>query len=403
MQADGPVRSFDAMALIVAALLAITLVLPPKLLVPFVAAAGLPVLVVCWREFKQSAYDGITLFVAGLLSASAVLCLLGTFPINQKSDIQLEFLKFAVYTTAFIVGFVVLRGVASWSVFVTCIYGLAIAFFVASAITSGPVFRISQAWPLYPPDQNNTASVLIPLLPAILALRQGILRSVLLVLAFCFCSLIESRIGIVILCCVLFCNLVLDWRRGIVVILCVAAIWLGLSSSDTTPQDTIIRLLRGPAEMVTGQEFASDRNLPREPLLDLGTSSDQLRLEIFARAASVAKQTFPNMVGMGDSAVIAALNDPPILEGTNFQHAHNFLLQSYLAYGSLATLCLVSVFAILLGLSISKKNWILVGTLVIVGGFALVEALISDLRVLTVLMMFIGGQFHATISRERHA
>ncbi|QBY01074.1 hypothetical protein E2K80_10325 [Rhodophyticola sp. CCM32] len=403
MQAARQVRSFYTLKLILAAALASTLILPPKLLVAFIAVAGLPALYLGWLEFRNNGYDRIVLVVAGMFVAGAVFCLMGTFPIQQKSDIQFEFLKFAVYATAFMIGFVALREKESCSAFTIVVYCTAITFFVFAALASGPVFRISQAWMFYSPDQNNTASILIPLLPAVLALRLGSLRAILLVLGFLFCSMIESRVGVLVLCCIIIINIFLDWRYGIPVLLCVVLIWMGLSWSDTTPQDTLIRQIKNLAGMVTDGTFELDRNLPRQDLLQIGTWSDRRRLEILAQALTAARQTFPNLIGMGDAAAVVAINTPPILDGTDFQHAHNFLLQGYLAYGSLATFCLFLAFVTLLVVSVKRKNWVLAGTLVIIGGFGMIEALISDVRVLTVLLLFVGGQFRATVLEDRRA
>ena len=125
--------------------------------------------------------------------------------------------------------------------------------------------------------------------------------------------------------------------------------------------------------------------------MEVGTESDLSRVRIYQRVIELSASVFPNLIGMGDSAVVERLNTPPIARHVTFQHAHNFLLQSYLAYGMIATLAFAAAALSRLALAIRYRNWSFLASLVLVIGFGMIEALTSDIRVLTIICLFLGS------------
>lgn len=393
--------------LLVAAL-ALSVILPPALLAMYVVLGGAVASVVGIVWFRNEILDPRFLTVFGCFTVAAVFCLMGTLPISQKSDIQLEFLKYGVYAAGFLAGFIILRTEQLIRRFVGLVLTLILVLFVVFAVRGGALLRVDQGWPIYPPDQNNSVAIMIVLAAGIVATTPIRSRMFLLLVLAVFVAFFESRIGLVIVAAMIVLQFRVAPRLALVVLTASVGIWAYMSYGPLNPQTKLIFAAQDiitktanalppaiqPNANVSPPAVATPTtDLPaNRPLLEIGTESDVSRIGIYRRAWEMAVEQFPNLFGMGDAAVIERLNDPPLARGVVFQHVHNFLLQGYLAYGLIATLALSGAILIILVLAIRSAAWALVASLVLLAGLGMIEALTSDIRVLTVISIFLGGQ-----------
>lgn len=402
---DSRPRTWEtAFPIVIAGLLALVVVLPPKYLAVSVILFGAGAAVWGMTFHRNLVTKPPALVIVALLALAAGFCLLGVFPISQRTDIQPEFLKYTVYAAAFLIGFIAIGRQEQRNAFVTATIATVIAFFVATILTAGETFHINQSWALYPPDQNNSVSILAPLSVAVLTFKPRWARIVLLVLLFLLFTFAESRLGVIIMFGVAFAQLLLDRRAGIAVLVVCMAIAAAFSLSGVGAQTTVMRAVSGPPNPeTTHSDSRAESSEPRVSLnrvVEFGTFSDRTRIKIYRRAINVSARLFPNLVGMGDAAVVDMLNTPRIDRLNVFQHAHNFILQSYLAYGLLATLCIIGAAVAIVVISIRYRNWMLLSALILIGAIGMIEALISDVRVLTVLAIFIGSSIAECLRRE---
>lgn len=410
--------------------LALTAVLPPKYLAVYILVLG--AIGFIWGMFyrRDMLFKPTILAITVPLALAGLFCLLGTLPITQQSDIQLEFLKYAIYATAFLLGLLVLGDDWKRRAFILTVIAIVCVFFVATALTSGQRFGINQSWPLYPPDQNNTSSILAPFAVFVLTFRPRWLKVAVFLLLFLFFIFAESRFGIILLFAIAFVDLLRDWRSGLAVLVAAGLISGLFSLSSVSVQTTVMRSIAAittPAQLPPQVSAApqamqnsaasqtqqnQDSAAPQEPaqppprvstspMVQFGTWSDNARLQVYARAFEIAARTFPNLIGMGDAKVTVLLNTPPIDNYNTFQHAHNFFLQGYLAYGLLATSALVAASIGVLVVGVRRRDWYLTGAMVLIGAYGMIESLISDLRVLTVVMLLLGSSVAVALQTDR--
>jgi|GEM_PF-5560708 O-Antigen ligase. len=410
--------------------LALTVVLPPKYLAAYILVLG--AIGFIWGMFyrRDMLFKPTILAITVPLALAGLFCLLGTLPITQQSDIQLEFLKYAIYAAAFLLGLLVLNNDWKRHAFILTVIVIVCMFFVVTALNSGQRFGINQSWPLYPPDQNNTSSILAPFAVFVLAFRPRWLKVAIFLLLFLFFIFAESRFGIILLFAIAFVDFVRDWRSGLTV-LAIAGLISGLFSlSSVSVQTTVMRgiaAFTAPAQQPSSQvsvnpqvpqNSAASQASPNEairqesaqptqarvstsPMVQFGTWSDNARLQVYARAFEIAVRIFPNLIGLGDAEVTMLLNTPPIDSHNTFQHAHNFFLQGYLAYGLLATAALVTASIGILVVGVRQRDWYLTGAMLMIGAYGMIESLISDLRVLTIVMLLLGSSVAVTLQTDR--
>jgi hypothetical protein len=389
---------------ILAFMLALMVVMPPKFLSVYVLAAGLMAAAYFLRFGAVRQLRPESWAVLALLAGAALFCALGTLPITSKSDIQLEFAKYAVYAASFMAGMALLRRAEQarlLATFLALLIGVALALV---AISSDQRLVVDQTWPLYPPDQNNSTAILIPVAFLSLFFPRALHRALLLLGVFFLILLVESRLGVILTSVFIVSNAVLRRDRwAFAAIILAAGLWVALDSGPRAPQAALIEAVQtisaGPASLaeqagipvpVAPPPPQTDMPAPKS-VLGFGLVSDSFRFQIYSRAIEIAGQTFPNLLGMGDAQVAELLNTPQIYWNVRFTHAHNFLLQSYLAYGLLATLCIVALFAVLLTMAIRRRHWALTGMLLLVAGLGMIESLTSDIRVLATLFALIGA------------
>lgn len=396
-------RAADAFA----AALALSVVLPPKYLTIYIILlAGLSAI---WGLMRRRTLilSRPALPILLLLFAAAIFSLAGTLPVTKQSDIQLEFLKYSIYAGAFGIGLIVANTPRRSQLFVLSTIMVLLGFFLATYLLTPPgtPFHINQSWPLYPPDQNNSSSILVPMAAIVLTVQTRWLRIALLTAIFLFVSAVESRLGIILMYGVVAAHFVVDWRGGVIL----ALIVLGFSFAPQLPvlQSPPIpgsfqteKSGQLPSAQLPGASKGFSPALPSAEV-EFGTSSDYARIAIYKRALAISADVFPNLLGMGDKEVIKRLNTPRIDNKNIYQHAHNFFLQSYLAYGLLATLSFIAAAAGILWVAVSRRNWYLFGALVLLGIFGMIESLVSDVRVLAVLMLGAGSFIAVTIQKKR--
>jgi len=399
---------------ILAFLLALAVVMPPKFLTVYVIAAGV-MTAAYFIRFGQPRNVSPPVWIAvTLLGGAALFCALGTLPVTKMADIQLEFAKYAVYAAGFVSGIVLLRRPEQLRLFVTFAVMLIAVFFVLVAIGSGQRLVVNQSWPFYSPDQNNSTCILVPAAFLALFFPRALHRALLLLVVFFLVLMVESRLGVILTSLFILSNAAIRrdrWALALVVL--AAGLWIKLDTGSSAPQAALIEATQNALSGVTSAADQAGIPVPVAPpppetdmpaphsVLGFGFLSDSFRFRIYARAIDIAGQTFPNLLGMGDARVVELLNSPQIYRNVNFMHAHNFFLQSYLAYGLLATLCILGLFVVLLTTAIRGRYWALAGTLLIVGGLGMIEALTSDIRVLTVLFILIGSLVAPITQREK--
>lgn len=398
---------------IFAFLLALMVLLPPKFLAAYATTAGILAVIYFLRFHSPRVIRPEMWAALGLLAGAAIFCALGTLPVFSKSDIQLEFAKYGVYAASFVAGLVFLRTKEQTRHYATCLVLLIGASLALVAMGSDQRLVVDQSWPLYPPDQNNSTSILLPVAFLGLFFPGAKHRSLLLFFVFFLVLLVESRVGVILMSVLLVSNALIRRDRWAFASLILAGgLWLALDLSPRAPQAALIEAVQtvsaGPASLaekvgvpvpIAPPPPETDMPAPQN-VLGFGLVSDSFRLTIYSRALEIAGQTFPNLLGMGDAQVTELMNTPPIYRNTTFMHAHNFLLQSYLAYGLLATLCMLGLFFVLFAVAIRRRNWALTGVLVMIAGLGMIEALTSDIRVLTVLFALIGSLLAPITQKE---
>ena len=409
MQLQEPSFGRRATAYAPGVLLGFAVVLPPKYLAAVMVLVGAGAVVYLATGARQRILNTNDAIVAGLLVASSLFCALGMLPITQKTDIQFEFLKYGVYAASFLAGLAFLSRRESLNGLLIAVLSLVLVFFVMSAAASTGKFHVFQSWLLYPPDQNNSSSILAPLAVSIVFMKRPAVRFALLLLLFVFFVFVESRFGIIVIAAVVLTNVFADRRWGIALVVACLLIGGGLSLSKDGAQLVMVREVHSLSEAPSSSASLPAARLTKpqddhapvfNSIVQFGKYSDNLRIKIYERALEIAAGVFPNLIGLGDARVIALLNSPPLDPRQTFQHTHNVVLQSYLAYGLLATICLVAAFVALAVVAIRRRNWRLLGMLAILGSFGMIEALISDIRVLAILLMAIGGEFAMTNGQE---
>jgi hypothetical protein len=400
--------------ILVAAIMAVAVVLPPSQLAVYTVAIGAIAFAIGISRYRAEILDPWFLAIFGCLVAGATFCLMGTLPVHQKSDIQLEFLKFGVYAAGFLSGFVALRTEQLGRRFAGLVIALIIIMFVVIAVKGGAQLRVDQGWPFYPPDQNNSVIIMITLTAGIAAITPIRSRMFLLFLLAVFVAFFESRVGLVVVVAMIILQFRTSPKITVMVLIAALAVWGYMSYGALNPQTKLIFATQSVVAKVADALPGSNTSEPagafatplaalplNRPLLEIGTNSDASRIAIYRRALEISANAFPNLTGMGDAAVVKRLNDPPLTRGVVFQHAHNFLLQSYLAYGLIATLFLVAAVVLMTILAIRRHAWNLLASLVMMGGFGLMEALTSDIRVLTVISIFLGGRVAIVLAAPR--
>lgn len=416
MTANGAAENTSLPALagvLLVTAMALAAVLPPALLAVYVVLGGAMAAVIALVQFRSALFDPWFLAIFGCFVVAAVFCLMGTLPVSQKSDIQLEFLKYGVYAAGFLVGFVGLRTEQAGRRFVGIVLTLILILFVVFAVKGGAILRVDQSWPVYPPDQNNSVAIIVVLAAGVVSTTPIRSRMLLLFVMAVFVAFFESRIGLVIVVAMMVLQVRVAPKLTLVVLTASVGIWAYMSYGPLNPQT---KLIFAAQDIVTKTASALPPSMQRHaetlppsvttptaalpanrPLLEIGTESDISRFGIYRRALEIAVEQFPNLLGMGDVAVIERLNDPPLARNVVFQHTHNFLLQGYLAYGLIATLSLVAALVIMVVLAVRRRAWGLLASLVMIAGLGMIEALSSDIRVLTIISIFLGGQVASLI------
>ena len=444
--------------------IAVTVVLPPKYMSIYMVAGGAAAAAAALLRDRRVLRNRWFLAIFGFYLAAAAFCFMGTLPIHRKSDIDLEFLKYGVYTAGFLVGFVVLRDRRKNRRFAGTVMALVFVLFAILAVTGGPQFRVDQSWPIYPPDQNNSATMILVLAVGTVAAASVYGRMAMLFALAVFVAFVESRAGLIIVGLMLLLQFRLAPKpAAIIVLLASAGIWTYMSYGPINPQTKLILAAQSAVGAFAGfinphQPVAPEAAKPQlppasqplpeagsepgsavpeaakpqlppasqppleagsepgsavpavakpqllpanRPLLEVGSASDSARIGIYKRALALSAEVFPNLIGLGDAGVVERLNSPPIARNVVFQHAHNFLLQSYLAYGLLATISLVMAVIGMAALAIRRRAWSLLASLILIAALGMLESLTSDIRVLTILSIFLGGNVAVVLAGPR--
>lgn len=389
-----------ALGVLLTIVIAATVVLPPQYMAVYIMAGGAVAGCAALLRYRPALQNRWFPAIFGAYLTAAAFCFMGTLPIYQKSDIDLEFLKYGIYAAGFLIGFVVLRDNRKNRQFAAAVMALIFILFAMFAVKGGAQFHVDQSWPLYTPDQNNSATIILVLAVGIVATVPVYSRMLMLFALAVFVAFIESRAGLIIVGAMLLFQFKLAPKPAILALLASVGVWAYMSHGPVNPQTKLIMLMQNAVNAVANTTTSDQPDVPmmtpeqlpaNRPLLEVGSNSDVSRIGIYTRALALSADVFPNLIGLGDAGVVERLNSPPITRNVVFQHAHNFLLQSYLAYGLLATIALVAAVVGMAVLAITRRAWSLLASLTLLAALGMMESLTSDIRVLTILSIFLGS------------
>lgn len=129
-----------------------------------------------------------------------------------------------------------------------------------------------------------------------------------------------------------------------------------------------------------------------------GSWSDMVRVEIYKTAANTISSSGFSLLGMGQSTFVKEVNYllPDIITNRiEVQHMHNAFLHIWGSYGPFAFFCFTLSILLILQLSITKQNIIVRNQIIFLIAIMQIETVLSDIRVLLAIFLFIGMQLNA--------
>jgi O-antigen ligase len=122
----------------------------------------------------------------------------------------------------------------------------------------------------------------------------------------------------------------------------------------------------------------------------LDNFSDKLRLQILqvSYRYAIGRGLYP--FNFGEAAFTDFLNIYPIYRRLEIQHAHNLFLQIWVSYGLVPLGIFLTWLAFLARQAWTDRNGLLLGSLAVLTGFGMIEALITDIRAFAEIMFVIG-------------
>lgn len=286
----------------------------------------------------------------------AVLAILGPTFSYGRSGQNAEALKFVVAGFAFVLGIGVANQMSRIAVHLLAFVG---ALTAAYAVLNALEITISQDALLYPTDNNHSAAMVAIMLPLIVFRTSGWTRTILLALAACFSFLVASR-----------------------ALLALSVVAIAISPAAVRDRKWLLALAVPVAlAILVLRDFS------------LNNFSDQLRLQILTVSFDYAVTRGAHAFNFGETAFTNFLNIYPIYRRLEIQHAHNILLQIWVAYG-IAPLVVFSVFMVgLVVNAVRQFNQPLIAQLAILLLFGMIEALITDVRAFGTIMLLLGWSF----------
>lgn len=222
----------------------------------------------------------------------------------------------------------------------------------------------------YPPDFNNSAVLLVFLAFLLTEGRSFIFRMTFIGLLVAFSEVAQSRI-ILLLAPALFVS-------------------QPISFSVVRVAGMSICILLSLSWMASTGKF--------------GSFSDLARIEIYKAGLTILTQNGMQVLASGPQIFIDALNQilPPLISNyLEVEHAHNAFIDVGGSYGVPAAVFFTMFFLAMLRFSIYEKNYSLRNQVIIILLLMMVEAVVSDSRVLFTILLFLGMQAGHTLEQSK--
>jgi hypothetical protein len=298
------------------------------------------------------------MFLLGIWLLFAALALIGPVFIYHRSGQNIEAFKFMFAGAAFLLGAMEGTERAKLHLALPLLLGALTAVYGAEYFVGT---FVSQDAALYPPDLNLSAAMLSLFLPFIVLRMKGWTRLVLLGLMIAFAFFVASR-----------------------ALLAMAVLALAISPQNVRDRKTLL-VVAVPVSLA----------LLLYSGLSLDNFSDQLRLQILQVSYhyAIGRGLYP--FNFGESAFTDFLNIYPIYRRLEIQHAHNLMLQIWVAYGLVPLAVFLTWFGFMVRQSWADKNGILLASLAVLIGFGMIEAMITDIRSFAEVLFLLGYVYAA--------
>jgi len=163
------------------------------------------------------------------------------------------------------------------------------------------------------------------------------------------------------------------------------------------------RFVIGVAVILVAQGIARDRVVrliaaavaglvvygPRFRGLSFGSFSDRIRLQIWQVSVDRVVDNNMQILGDGESAFVDDLKSNPLFRSLEFEHAHNLLLHIWNSYGLVVAVVWVGALGWLV-YALWNSSPHVNGQLLTFVAVAQIESVVSDFRVLGVILMMFG-------------
>mgnify|MGYP001827581805 CR=1 FL=1 len=295
--------------------------------------------------------------VVTLFAIFAALAVLGPSFNHGVSGQNVDALKFLFAAASLVIGLSI--GVEGGGVkdglvrMIPWFIGAMAVYYGYLTLTETP---LSQETLLYPPDNNHSASMLAIFLPIVVLQMRAKMRLVCLILLLAFAFFAASR----------------------------ALLALTLLASALSVQN----IRQSKLLMVTVVALAGAVLFYRGFSMD--NFSDRLRLQIIEVSLHYAQTRGAYAFNFGEGAFADYLNIYPVYQRLDVQHAHNMLLQIWVAYG-LVPLGVFLAFLTALALhGWRQRNFLFLACFAVFMGLGMMEALITDIRAFGTIMFTLG-------------
>lgn len=266
---------------------------------------------------------------------------------------NIDALKFIFATASLAIGFILGVEQGRLSRLVPVLIAMLALVYGFLYVTEG---ELSQESLLYPPDNNHSASMLGVLLPVIVLRTKGALRIACLVMlaAFAFFAASRALLALTLLAAALSSKTVREQRAMMVATVALAG------------------------AILFYQGFSMDN------------FSDRLRLQILEVSLHFAQTRGAYAFNFGEAAFSDYLNIYPIYQRLEIQHAHNILLQVWVAYGIVPFAFFAIFLVTFFGFGLRQRNTMFLAAFTIFMALGMMEAIITDIRALGTIMLALG-------------
>ncbi len=323
---------------------------PPYYSFAMLALAGIFVLHSGFARQDQIAPNILTIIAVWF--AFAALAVLGPTFVSAYATRNVDSFKFFIAGFSFLVGALLGRDEKGFTIAFP-------AFLAAMCLvyaTGAPTNDLGQDRTFYPPDPNHSAAMLSLSLPFILFKFRGWRRLAIIGLMMVFAYLVASR-----------------------ALLALSVVTLAAAPEFIRNRKWVM-LLAIPAALaiLLFQGFS------------LNNFSDQLRLQILQISYDFGITRGFYAFNLGETYFTNFLNINPIYRQLEIQHAHNILLQIWVAYGLVPLGVFVAWLALLARHAWQSRYGLFALQLAILMMFGMIESVITDIRSFGTITLLLG-------------